>query len=138
MQPEYNMLSRDIEATLKPACVERNVGIIAYSPLASGALTGKYGRDTTFNDWRAGGKFGVFRPDVWPTVSQRIDRLKQLAADVGVTLTTLAIQWVLRQEGVTGAIVGANTAEQVVANVAALDIAIESEVWQSIDRILDR
>jgi len=63
VQPKYNLLERDMESGLLPFCRERGIGVIAYSPLASGALSGKYGMDSQFKDWRGRGNMGVFRKE---------------------------------------------------------------------------
>jgi len=137
IQPKYNMLERGIEADTLPYCVENNIGVLAYSPLASGVLTGKYGAETKFDGWRGKGDFGVFRKEVFGPAMEKVRKLKEVSGDLGVPLTHLAIKWVIDKPGVTSALVGANTPGQVEENVKAASIEVSDSVWGVIDDILD-
>ncbi|RKY84444.1 aldo/keto reductase, partial [candidate division KSB1 bacterium] len=123
LQPGYNLFDRKIEKDIIPFCIENNIGIIAYSPLASGILTGKYNKKTKFKDWR--GKFGeMFKKDVYPGLIDKTEKLKNYLKITNRKLHHLAIKWVIIQKGITSAIVGANTPEQVEDNIKALNLKI--------------
>lgn len=133
VQPKYNLLERDIEADILPYCAENGIAVLAYSPLASGILSGKYSRDSEFKDWRGGKNFGIFRQDTWEEGISKTERLKAIAEDYGMTLSQLAIRWVVEQKGVATALVGCNTPEQVAENVLALEVRIDSEFLELIE-----
>ena len=76
LQPEYSLLQRSIEKVTVPFCLENNIGIIAYSPLASGVLTGKYNKETKFTDWRNTGLIGVFVGEAYEKNIDKVDELK--------------------------------------------------------------
>ncbi|NOY06039.1 MAG: aldo/keto reductase [Chlorobi bacterium] len=136
VQPRYNLLDRAIEKDLLPYCRKERLGVLPYSPLASGLLTGKYTRESTFSDWR--GQFGdFFKPDVYERYIIMVENLQCLAEEIGTTLTTLSIAWVIAREGVTSAIVGANTVEHLESNVAAADLRLDGEIMDRIDTILN-
>lgn len=133
VQPKYNLLERDIELDILPYCAENGIAVLAYSPLASGALSGKYSRDSVFSDWRGGKNFGVFRPETWEESITKVERLKTIAEDYGMSLSQLAIRWLVEQKGVTSALVGCNTPEQVEENVLALEVRIDAEFMELIE-----
>ncbi len=126
-QPQYNLLDRDIEKDALPWCLRENVGVIVYSPMARGLLTGKYGADHHFpaNDHRSGLKW--FAPDRRPKVLAALEKVRPLAEQYGVTLGNLAVAWVLAQPGVTGAIVGARDAKQAEENARAASVVLKDE-----------
>jgi aryl-alcohol dehydrogenase-like predicted oxidoreductase len=119
VQPVYHLFQRDIEAEIIPFCREHGIGILAYSPLAKGLLTGKYSPDTAFppDDERA--RMGSFRGERWRASLARVERLKALAQAWGITTSQLAIAWVLANPAITVALVGGKTARQVEENAAA-------------------
>lgn len=133
-QPHYNMLTRAIEAEVMPATARAGMGIIAYSPLAQGLLSGKYRPDVappagsrpTFVSW-----FNQNQED-WAKVQQ----LTPIAERNGLTLAQLAIAWVLRRPEVTSALIGASRPEQVEENVKAVGVQLAPEELAAIDEIL--
>lgn len=133
VQPKYNLLERDIEADILPYCAENGIAVLAYSPLASGALSGKYSRDSAFTDWRGSKNFGVFRQETWEEGIAKVEKLKAIAEDYGISLSQLAIRWLVEQKGVTSALVGCNTPEQVAENILALEVRIDSEFLELIE-----
>jgi aryl-alcohol dehydrogenase-like predicted oxidoreductase len=126
-QPQYNLLDREIEKDALPWCLRENVGVIVYSPMARGLLTGKYDAAHRFpaNDHRAGLKW--FAPDRRPLVLAALEKARPLADQYGVTLGNLAVAWVLAQPGITGAIVGARDAKQAEENARAGSVALKEE-----------
>lgn len=120
LQPEYSLLQRAIEKETVPFCIENNIGVIAYSPLASGVLTGKYDKNTRFKDWRSRGIIGQFTGDGFVRNIGKVDRLKEVAAEAGKTCRELAINWATRQPGLTSALVGVKNSRQMEENINAV------------------
>ncbi|NUT33410.1 MAG: aldo/keto reductase family protein [Hamadaea sp.] len=139
-QPQYSMLWRVIEAEVVPASEELGLGQIVWSPLAQGVLTGKYlpGQSAPEGSRAtdpSGGQFmGKFLTD---DVLTRVQQLKPLAEQAGLTLAQLAVAWVLQNPNVSSAIVGATRPEQLKDNVKASGVKLEAELLKRIDEILD-
>jgi len=126
LQPPYNIFNRKIEKETLPLCIEKNIGILAYSPLASGILTGKYSKDSKFKDWR--GKFGdMFKKERYYDLIDKTEKIKEYLSKSGGDIIHFAINWVISGQGVTSALVGAHTPEQVEHNVKALDWTFSEE-----------
>jgi 1-deoxyxylulose-5-phosphate synthase len=138
-QPQYSMLWREPEREVIPLCRENGISQIVWSPLAQGALTGKYkpgapppeGSRATSD--RMGRMMGRWLDD---DVLARVQRLVPVAERLGVTMAQLALAWVLREENVASAIVGASRPEQVHDNAAASDIDLDDETLNEIEAIL--
>jgi len=138
-QPQYNMIWRAPEAELIPFCEEHGISQIVWSPLAQGALTGKYkpgapppeGSRATSRQMGAM-MSGWLEEDVLETVQ----RLAPVAERLGITMAQLALAWVLREENVASAIVGASRPEQVRDNASASGIELDAETLAEIDGIL--
>ncbi len=129
LQPKYNLLNSDIENEILPFCKENNIGVIVYSPMASGLLTGKYDRERINalpkEDWR------TFRnPDFQePKLTRNlkiIDIMKKIGEKYDVTPSQLAITWVLRRDEVTSAIVGARKPGQISENIGGASVPKEA------------
>ncbi|MDX6188061.1 aldo/keto reductase [Flavobacterium sp. Fl-318] len=118
-QVSYSMLNRKIEADLIPLTVAENIGIIAYSPMERGLLTGKYFTDTKLkeNDHR-NGYFGQFDLQQVKTL---IEELSSLAHAKEVNLAQLVLRWTTLQKGITIVLAGARNAEQAISNAKAMD-----------------
>jgi len=140
-QPQYSMLWRVIEAEVVPVCEELGVGQIVWSPLAQGVLTGKYlpGAPAPEGSRATDEKGGADMVSRWldDDVLARVQQLKPLAADAGVDLGTLALAWVLANDNVSAAIVGASRPEQVTQNVEASGVHLDADLLARIDEILD-
>ena len=134
-QPEYSLLQRSIEKATVPFCLENDIGIIAYSPLASGVLTGKYDKNTRFNDWRSKGIIGVFTGEGFVQNIAKVDRFKDVAKSLGKTCGQTAINWVIRQSGLTTALIGVKNANQMEENLQAVGWQPGAEQKQSMDEI---
>lgn len=140
-QPQYSMLWRVIEAEVIPACEEVGMSQIVWSPVAQGVLTGKYlpgaalpeGTRATDQD---GGGAAFVRRWLRDEVLERVQQLAPIAAEAGCTMAQLAVAWVLANENVASAIIGASRPEQVTENVAASGVALEPEVLARIDAVL--
>ena len=140
-QPQYNVLWRVIEAEVVPVCVREGIGQIVFSPLAQGVLTGKYQPDapppagSRATDDKGGA--GMISRWMQPDVLSRVQELARLAADAGLSVATMSLAWVLRNDNVSSAIIGASRPEQVRANVAAVDVHLDDDLVAAIDAIVD-
>jgi aryl-alcohol dehydrogenase-like predicted oxidoreductase len=142
-QPQYSMLVRKPEAKVFAACREHGLGNIVFSPLAQGVLTGKYkAGQPPPADSRAANPAANFTME---TLGRRfrsdfllaaVEQLHPIAADLGLTMTQMALAWVLRRPEVSSAIVGASRPEQVAANAAGSGITLSQEALDRIDAIL--
>lgn len=138
-QPQYSMLWRVIEAEVVPACREVGVGQIVWSPLAQGVLTGKYAPGTPAPEGsRATDPTGASFIRRWlnDTVLTRVAALAPLAADAGLRLSQLALAWVLANDNVASAIIGATRPEQVAENAAAAGVRLDPDLLARIDAVL--
>ncbi len=138
-QPQYNMLWRVIEAEVVPACEELGITQVCWSPLAQGVLSGKYGASTVPTGSRFSSDDGGLETEhkfMQPAVIERVEKLKPIAADLGVPLATLAVAWVLANPNVSAAIVGASRPEQLEDTVKAADLVLEHEMLELIDGAL--
>ena len=137
LQPMYSMLEREIEKEVLPFCTGNDIGIICYSPLASGVLTGKYNENTKFEDWRGKGIIGNFTGEVFVSHIRKVKEITKIAQKHGKTTAQLAINWLLHQRGVTTAIVGVKNPGQVEQNTGAVDWDIPGEDLETISNILE-
>ena len=141
-QPQYSLLVRDIEKDILPYCVEKNIGILSYGSIGAGALTGKFKEKPVFkeDDERAA-FYTFFQEQNWPKTKQMIDTLEEIAASHGKPTVHAAINWVLKQKGISVALVGARTPEQVRMNAQAADWELTDEenakILQAYDRIFE-
>jgi len=139
LQPPYSMLRREVEAGLLPYCADHNIGVIAYSPMQKGLLTGKITTDWVEhlpnNDHR--------RRDVMfqePELSANItlaDGLRQIAETRKMTAAQLAVAWVLRRREITAAIVGARRPDQIEETVKAGQWSLAEEEISRVESLLD-
>ncbi|OLT13404.1 aldo/keto reductase [Pseudonocardia sp. CNS-139] len=139
-QPQYSALYRVIEEQVVPASVELGVSQIVFSPVAQGILTGKYkpGAAPPAGSRATDEKGGANMIGRWmnDTVLTRVQQLEPVAAELGVTMAQLALAWVLRNENVASAIIGASRPEQVTDNVRALGVTLDDDVLKRIDEAL--
>jgi L-glyceraldehyde 3-phosphate reductase len=120
-QPSYSMLNRWIEPELLPVAKREGLGIIAFCPLAQGLLTDRYLTGIP-KDSRAAGADGFLREkDVTPAVVAKVLKLAVVAARRGQSMAQMALAWVLRDEAVTSALIGASRVSQIEENIGALD-----------------
>jgi aryl-alcohol dehydrogenase-like predicted oxidoreductase len=137
LQPPYNMLKREVEKELLPYCSKFGIGVVAYSPMASGLLTGKFNFDSlASDDWRR--KSAQFNEEGRAKVTKLLDQLKPIARQYKVNLGELAIAWVLRNENVMSAIVGARKAWQIEEVVGAAGLQLSSEDVEEINELLKK
>lgn len=123
LQPPYSLIRRDIEAEILPFCLENNIGVLAYSPMASGLLSGGMTKERIANlpadDWRS--RAEAFQEPKLTYHLALADELRAIAARRGRTAGEAAIAWTLRQPAITGAIVGLRRRDQVDGVVGAMD-----------------
>jgi len=135
-QPQYSLLYRIPEREVIPLCKENGISQIVWSPLAQGALTGKYkpgeepAAGTRAASQQMGWSMDRYRDD---EVLAAVQRLVPIAEGLGVTMAQLALAWVLREENVAAAIVGASRPEQVEENAGASGISLDDATLQAID-----
>jgi len=137
LQPEYSLLQRSIEKETVPFCLQNEIGLIPYSPLASGVLTGKYDKNTKFKDWRGKGILGEFTGEAFVRNIAKVDRLKAVATRLGKTCAQVAIRWVVDQPGVSTALVGVKNEGQVEDNLKALGWELPEEDLNEINSIFE-
>lgn len=127
-QPQYSLLTRQIEEDLLPYCREKEIGVLSYGSIAGGALSGKYKDRPVLeeNDERAS-FYEFFREEKWAYTRAMLDVLEEIAQAHGRPTVQAAINWVLKQPGITVALVGAKTPEQAVMNAQAADWALTDE-----------
>ncbi len=138
-QPQYSMLWRVPEKEVFGLCEANGIGQLAYSPLAQGVLTGKYstatgpaGDSRGANPWHVKQMSGYLRPEVLAAVA----RLEPVAAQAGLTLSQLALAWVLRERSVSAALVGATKPAQLAENAKASGIELGDDTLTAIDEAL--
>jgi aryl-alcohol dehydrogenase-like predicted oxidoreductase len=140
-QPQYSALHRVIEAEVIPASRELGISQIVFSPIAQGVLTGKYqpGAEppagSRATDTKGGGANMIARL-MDDEVLTRVQELKPIADELGMSMATLAVAWVLQEENVAAAIIGASRPEQVTDNVKASGVKLDAEVKARIDEVL--
>ncbi|MFD0361405.1 aldo/keto reductase family protein [Nocardia sp. GCM10030253] len=140
-QPQYNAIWRVIEAEVLPASEQLGIGQIVWSPILQGVLTGKYQpgqpppEGSRATDEKGGATFvGRFLRD---EVLERVQLLRPLADEAGLSLAQLAVAWVLQNPGVCAAIIGASRPEQVTENAAAAGTRLDTDLRKAIDEVLE-
>ena len=135
LQPEYSLLQRSIEKETVPFCLIHDIGIIAYSPLASGVLTGKYDKDTKFKDWRSKGLLGEFTGEAFVNNIKKVEQLKTIAESQKKKCGEMAVNWVIHQPAVASALVGVKNDRQVEENLKSIGWQTENSIRNQIDEI---
>jgi aryl-alcohol dehydrogenase-like predicted oxidoreductase len=138
-QPQYSALWRVIEAEVIPTCKELGVSQIVWSPMAQGVLTGKYlpGQPAPDGsrgaDERLGGMMGKYLSD---DVLTRVQLLAPLAEKLELTMAQFALAWVLQNDNIASAIVGATRPDQITSNIQAVGVEIPAEIMKQVSEIL--
>ena len=145
LQPRYNLLYREIETELLPLCVDQGVGVIVYNPLAGGFLSGKY---KTGQAPEEGTRFTLgtaadrYQARYWHDAQfNAVATLQQVVESKELNMVSVSVAWVLKQAGITSAIIGASKPEQLDANLAASSVEFDDELdaaceaaWWSLPR----
>jgi aryl-alcohol dehydrogenase-like predicted oxidoreductase len=139
VQPRYNLLFRQIEREMLPFCDEEGVGVIPYNPIAGGLLSGKHRRGESPAE---GGRFTLgsagemYQGRYWHDREfDTVDQLVALAAEIGVSLVTLSVAWVLANEAITAPIVGASHPDQLTASLEAAEFVLEDDLKSRLDEL---
>lgn len=138
VQPPYNLLQRDIEKELLPYCAEEQLGVITYSPLMGGFLTGKY----VENETPPAGSRASYSPAFRERIKKErnftiLQKIKTVAESVGLPLSHLAVAWILKNPNIIAPIVGASTPEQVEENCKISEVYISDEVRKRLNEITE-
>ena len=138
-QPPYSMLVRSVEADVLPTCARHGMGVIPYSPLAGGWLSGRWRKDTGQQPSSRAGRLPE-RFDLSLPANQRkldaVEQLARLAEEAGITLIQLAIAFVLNHPAITAPIIGPRTMEQLESQLAAADVVLDHAMLDRIDEIV--
>jgi aryl-alcohol dehydrogenase-like predicted oxidoreductase len=134
LQPPYSLFWRHVEPDTLAWCRDNRVTLLAYSPMAQGLLTGKFGPDHRFEkgDHRSGNR--LFQSDVYPRVQTALEALRPMAEEKGISMAQLALAWVIAKPGVC-AIAGARNADQSTDNARAADVQLTDAELEEMDRI---
>lgn len=136
-QPPYSMVVRDIEKEIVPYCLEHNVGLIVYSPLQRGLLTGKFKTDVQFKEGDHRANQIHFKPENIKRTNVFLERIKPIADAHDASLGQLVIAWTIARPGITSAIVGARDAQQTKENLKAQNIKLSAEDMSQINKELE-
>lgn len=138
IQPQYNMTDRFIEDEMMGICEKNGIGIVAFSPLAQGLLTGKYKKGAPLPE----GSRATHQADkqinklLTDENLDKVEKLQKIADDMGITMAQLALAWALRKPCMSSLIVGASKPEQAVSNASASGIVLSDDVQTEIEKIL--
>jgi|AGTN01.2.fsa_nt_gi Predicted oxidoreductases (related to aryl-alcohol dehydrogenases) len=136
-QPPYSMVLRDIEKDVLPFCHEHNIGVIVYSPLQRGLLTGKFSPDSKFKDGDHRASHLYFQPENIRRVNSFLQKIKPIADKHNASLAQLAVAWTIAQPGVTAALVGARDAQQSKENLKGAEIKLSTDDLKEIRKELE-
>ncbi|SFL69108.1 voltage-dependent potassium channel beta subunit, animal [Paenibacillus sp. 1_12] len=140
-QPIYNMFERYIEREVLPVSLAKGLGQVVFSPLAQGILTGKYkpGQPLPSESRAANSSVNqIINSYLNDNVLNSVQELDQLAKELDITVAQLALAWVLRQPGVSSALIGATQPHQIEENVKAIDVQLSSDTLDKIETILEQ
>ncbi|MHA1215446.1 MAG: aldo/keto reductase family protein [Candidatus Hodarchaeales archaeon] len=133
-QPRYNMLDRYIELEIMETCQRNGIGIVVWSPLAGGLLTGKYNSGIPEGSRAAITQF--VKRDITPENIEKIKKLQEIAQEKNINVAQLALAWILRRPEISCTITGATKVEHVESNVGASGVALDTETLDKIENIL--
>jgi aryl-alcohol dehydrogenase-like predicted oxidoreductase len=136
-QPTYSLLQRGIEQDLVPFCIEHKVGIICYSPLERGLLTGAVGPDRKFNPGDHREKHHLFKVENRQRIADALAKIQPIADAHKASLAQIVIQWTVHQPGITAALVGARNAQQAEHNAKALGVSLTPAEIQQMTRVFE-
>ncbi|MEY4362489.1 MAG: hypothetical protein RL391_1795 [Actinomycetota bacterium] len=138
IQPRYNLLFRENERELFPLCTDEKTAVIPYNPLAGGFLTGKHrpGAPTEGTRFTLGYAAGRYQERYWnDRMFESLEQIREIAEETGVSMATLAVQWVLANPVITSPIIGASRPEQLADAVAAVSAPLDAGVKQRLDTL---
>jgi len=139
IQPPFNLLARDVEYELLPLCLEESVGVVPFSPMAAGLLSGKYDKDKAPLEGArySLGQWGyTYNKPYWNDLNfAAIEQLKQIAAGAGASLSRFALAWVLANPAITAISNGSTSVAQLEDNIAATDIKLSPDILAACDAV---
>ncbi len=135
LQPPYSLVNRNVEEEILPFCQEHGLGVMAYSPMHRGLLTGKFDETSTFADNDLRSRDGNFKGEQFKRNLARVAKLKEMAAEYGKTVGQLAIAWVLAHPALTVALCGAKKPSQIEENVGASGWRLSPEERARVEEI---
>jgi aryl-alcohol dehydrogenase-like predicted oxidoreductase len=139
VQPRYNLLFREFERELFPLCLDEDIGVIPYNPIAGGMLSGKHDRTKPPDEgtrFALGNAAQTYQDRYWhDNVFDTVDELVKIAGDAGIPLPTLAVAWTLRHPAITAPIVGASRPEQLDATIAAVDTKLDEDLVDRLNEV---
>lgn len=138
-QPVYNMFNRSLEVDVMKLCEREGMGLVVWSPLAEGILTGKYSGGKIPEDSRAANPTSnmFIKNRLSPQLLEKVDQLSNIAKELNISMPQLALAWCLRRPELSSVIIGASKPEQVIDNVKASGIKLTDEVLNKIEDILN-
>jgi aryl-alcohol dehydrogenase-like predicted oxidoreductase len=132
IQPPYSLIRREIEKDLIPFCQKEHIGVIVYSPLERGLLTGKYTSHSTFPEGDHRARKPIFSPSFLSAIQQALAKIQPIAQRHHATLSQIIIHSTNHQPGITAALVGARNAVQAMENARAADLKLSTQELQSV------
>lgn len=135
-QGEYSLLNRSAEKELLPYAAECNLSFIQYFPLVAGLLTGKYNKDSQFNDMRGG--LPYFQGEAFANNLEKVEQIRKIAYEKGTEVANVVLAWYLTRDAIDVIIPGVKNAEQVQSNLKTNDVSLTSNEIETIDRIFKR
>lgn len=134
-QPRYNMLDRRVEPEVLPTCARLGIGVTVFSPLAQGLLTGKYNEGVPPES--RGARTDWMKGELTEANVAKVRQLTALAGELGLTMTQLALAWILRRPEVSSVITGATRVEHVLSSVQATGVRLDADALERIEGILE-
>lgn len=142
VQPRYNLLYRDIERELLPLCADEGIGVIPYNPIAAGMLSGKHRAETGPTGgtrFTLGSAAGRYQDRYWhDEMFDTVETLRPLAAEAGMSLTTMSVSWVLANPAITAPIIGASRPEQLDDTLLAVEKPLDPLLKARLDELTAR
>jgi aryl-alcohol dehydrogenase-like predicted oxidoreductase len=141
LQPQYSLLVREIEFEIVPACLDANIGLLPWSPLAGGWLTGKYRRDQQPTGATRLGEDPERGMEAWEPRSKQertwriLDAVKEIANARGVSMAQVSLAWLEAQPAVTSVILGARNTDQLADNLAAASVELTADEIERLDEV---
>ncbi|GIW96986.1 MAG: general stress protein [Pirellulaceae bacterium] len=138
VQPPFNMLQQRCLHELQPVCQEKRISVVGYWVLMKGLLAGKLPRDHRFDPRDKRLTYPIFQGEAWQRAQDLLDRLREIAADLGCTVAQLVVAWTIAHPGVSVALCGAKRPEQIRETAAAMRLHVAPEILQEITLLADR
>ncbi len=136
LQPRYNLVSREVEQQELPFCQANGIGVIPYSSLHKGLLTGKYSAEHTFQDFRKADP--LFNGPGRAAINNGLNQIRTIASDLGLSVIELVVRWVITHPAITSAIIGIKEPDHITGVVNAATEFLPIGLWHQIGSIMDK